>query len=206
MDAYCNTTNPPLCLQSAREEEPQRFPNLRNFEGAIPVPPHTGNARYYFVVQDDGNNWADDKDYNLRVSWLDDSDEAGRYSGGVEQAGTVALANDSSGSTFPAPPAGATALNGQLNHGYGRLIPEDRVTGKGVRGPGDYDAVPSDVDSFILNLPTGLPEPLDRTWELQWTVKNLADGGLPHGLPSQNVRSSVSPCGIPPSARFCTVH
>ena len=182
VDAYCNTTNPPLCLQSAREEEPQRFPNLRNFEGAIPVPPHTGNARYYFVVQDDGNNWADDKDYNLRVSWLDDSDEAGRYSDGVEQAGTVALANDSSGSTFPEPPAGATALNGQLTYGFGRLQADDRVTGKGVRGPGDYDAVPSDVDSYILNLPTGLTDPIDKTWEIQWTVQNLADGGIPHGL------------------------
>lgn len=182
VEAYCNTTNPPLCLRSSREEEPQRFPNLRNFEGVIPVPPHTGNLRYYFVVQDDGNNWADDRDYNLQVSWQDDADEAARYSGAVEQPGTLALTNDPSGSTFPAPPAGATALNGQLTYGFGRLRAEDRVTGRGVRGPGDYDAIPSDVDSYILNLPTGLTEPLDRTWELQWTVQNLPDGGLPHGL------------------------
>jgi hypothetical protein len=181
VEALCNGS-PPLCLQASREEEPQRFANLRNFEGTLTVPPHTGSLRYYFVVQDDGNNWADDRDYSLQVSWLDDPDDASRYSGGVEQPATLALANDSSGSTFPAPPAGATALNGQLNHGYGRLLPEDRAAGKGVRGPGDYDAVPSDVDSFILNLPTGLPEPLDRTWELQWTVQNLPDGGLPHGL------------------------
>jgi hypothetical protein len=182
VEAYCNTANPPLCLRSTREEEPQNFPNLRNFEGAIPVPPHNGNLRYYFVVQDDGNNWADDRDYNLRVAWQDDADEAARYSGGVEQPGTLALASDPSGSTFPAPPAGATALNGQLTYGFSRLQPEDRVTGRGLRGPGDYDAVPSDVDSYILNLPTGLAEPLDRTWELQWTVQNLPDGGLPHGL------------------------
>jgi hypothetical protein len=182
VEAYCNTSNPPLCLRSTREEEPQNFPNLRNFEGAIPVPPHTGNLRYYFVVQDDGNNWADDKDYNFRVAWLDDADDAARYSGGVEQAGTLALANDSSGSTFPAPPAGATALNGQLTYGFGRLQSDDRVTGKGVRGPGDYDAIPSDVDSYILNLPTGLTDPIDKTWEIQWTVQNLADGGIPHGL------------------------
>jgi hypothetical protein len=181
VEALCNGS-PPLCLQASREEEPQNFPNLRNFEGALPVPPHTGNLRYYFVVQDDGNNWADDKDYTLQVAWQDDTDDSGRYSGGVEQASTATLANDTSGATFPAPPGAATALNGQLNAGYGRLIPEDRVTGKGVRGPGDYDAVPSDVDSYILNLPTGLTDPLDRTWELQWTVQNLVDGGLPHGL------------------------
>jgi hypothetical protein len=182
VDAYCNTSNPPLCLRVTREEEPQNFPNLRNFEGAIPVPPHNTTARYYFVVQDDGNNWADDKDYNLVVSWQDDADDAARYSGGAEQATPLALANDSSGSTFPAPPASATALNGQLTHGFGRLQAEDRATGRGVRGPQDYDAVPSDVDSFVLNLPTGLPDPIDRTWAIQWTVQNLADGGLPHGL------------------------
>jgi hypothetical protein len=181
VEALCNGS-PPLCLHAAREEEPQRFPNLRNFEGTVVVPPRAVTARYYFVVQDDGNNWADDRDYTLQVSWLDDADDAARYASGVEQPATLTLAHDTTGSTFPAPPASATALNGQLNHGYGRLVPADRVNGKGVRGPGDYDAVPSDVDSFILNLPTGLPEPQDRTWELQWTVQNLADGGLPHGL------------------------
>jgi hypothetical protein len=182
VDAYCNTSDPPLCLRSSREEAPQNFPNLRNFEGAIPVPPHTGNLRYFFVVQDDGTDWADDRDYNLHVAWQDDADEAARYSGGVEQPSTLTLASDPSGSTFPAPPAGATPLNGQLTYGFSRLQAEDRVNGRGVRGPADYDAVPSDVDSFILNLPTGLTDPLDRTWEIQWTVQNLADGGLPHGL------------------------
>src|SRR5437868_1691448 len=145
VEAYCNTSNPPLCLRATREEEPQNFPNLHNFEGAIPVPPHAATVRYYFVVQDDGNNWADDKDYNLFVAWQDDADDAARYSGSTEQASTLALANDSSGSTFPAPPAGATALNGQLTYGFGRLQAEDRLVGKGVRGPADYDAVPSDV-------------------------------------------------------------
>jgi hypothetical protein len=182
VNSYCNTWNPPLCLRATREEEPQRFPNLRNFEGAIPVPPRTTAARYYFVVQDDGNNWADDRDYSLHVAWQDDADDAARYSGGAEQASTLTLANDSSGSTFPAPPAGATALNGQLTHGFGRLQAEDRVTGRGVRGPQDYDAIPTDVDSYVLNLPAGLPDPIDRTWAIQWTVQNLADGGLPHGL------------------------
>ncbi|MBN1203923.1 MAG: cell-cell cohesion protein MtsF [Myxococcaceae bacterium] len=177
--AYCNTSVPePLCIHASREEEPQNFPDLRNFEGALPVPPHAGNLRYYFVVQDDGNNWADDKDYTLQVSWLSDTDEQDR----TEPPSAVPLANDSSGASFPAPPAGATVLNGELNFGFGRLQPDDRAEGKGVRGPGDYDAVPTDVDSYILSLPTGLPEPLDKTWELQWEVQHLPDGGMPHGL------------------------
>jgi hypothetical protein len=182
VEAYCNSSTTPMCLHASREEEPQRFPSLRNFAGALPVPPRATALRYYFVVQDDGNNWADDRDYTLHVSWLDDPDDAPRYSGGVEGATSLALANDSSGSTFPAPPAGATSFTGQLTHGFGRLRDADRATGHGVRGPADYDAVPSDVDSFILQLPGGLAEPLDRTWALQWQVQHLPDGGLPHGL------------------------
>ncbi|MFL5343794.1 MAG: cell-cell cohesion protein MtsF [Hyalangium sp.] len=183
VEAYCNNSQPePLCLYASREEEPVNFPNLHNFEGAIPVPPHSGTARYYFLVQDESNNWADDKDYNLEVTWLADTDDANRYASGVEQPSTATLASDPSASTFPAPPNTATQLTGELNYGFGRLQPADRLTGKGLRGPTDYDAVPSDVDSFILNLPTGLPDPQDRTWEVQWTVENLADGGLPHGL------------------------
>ncbi len=181
VDTYCFAATP-LCLHASREEEPEDFANLRNFEGAIPVPPSATTTRYYFVVQDDGNNWADDRDYTLQVSWLGDADDAARFAGGVEQATSLALAEDPSGSTFPAPPPGATALSGELTYGFGRLRSEDRVTGRGVRGPGDYDAVPSDVDSYELTLPGGLPEPLDRTWEIQWEVENLADGGLPHGL------------------------
>ncbi|WP_224242070.1 cell-cell cohesion protein MtsF [Hyalangium gracile] len=174
VDAYCNNSQPePLCLYSAREEEPQRFPNLRNFEGAIPVPPHGTTVRYYFLVQDDGTNWADDRDYSLVVSWEDDPDS--------QPGSPVQLADDSSSSTFPAPPASAVVLSGQLNYGFGRLQADDRVRGRGVRGPMDYDAIPSDVDSVTLNLPNR-GEPLDRTWELQWTVQNLPDGGLPHGL------------------------
>jgi hypothetical protein len=182
VESYCNTGPTAMCLHSSREEEAQNFPNLRNFEGAIPVPPHATQVRYYFVVQDDGNNWADDRDYTLQVSWQDDADDSARYSGGVEVASSQALAADPSGSTYPAPPAGATALNGQLTHGFGRLRDQDRITGRGVRGPADYDAVPSDTDSYILTLPSTLADPKDRTWAIQWQVQNLPDGGMPHGL------------------------
>ncbi|HEX8699713.1 MAG TPA: cell-cell cohesion protein MtsF [Myxococcaceae bacterium] len=183
VESYCTNPNAsPMCLQSAREEEPQRFATLRNFEGAIPVPARNTPLRYHFLVQDDGNNWADDRDYTLRVSWLGDEDDADRYASGAEQPTPVTLTQDTSNS-FPRPPANAGAvMNGVLSHGFGRLQPDDRVQGRGVRGPGDYDAVPSDMDSYIVQLPGTLNEPLDRTWELQWTVQNLPDGSLPHGL------------------------
>ncbi|WP_275424977.1 hypothetical protein [Archangium violaceum] len=40
---------------------------MRNFEGMLPVPPHGSSVRYYFLVQDEGTRWADDKDYRLEV-------------------------------------------------------------------------------------------------------------------------------------------
>ncbi len=182
VEAYCTNPNAqPMCLQSSREEEPQRFATLRNFEGAIPVPGRNTTLRYHFLIQDDGNNWADDRDYTLKVTWRADDDDADRYSGGAEQRTPVTLTEDTSNS-FPRPPANAAVMNGVLSHGFGRLQPDDRPVGRGVRGPGDYDAVPSDVDSYLVQLPGTLNEPLDRTWELQWTVRNLPDGGLPHGL------------------------
>jgi hypothetical protein len=184
VESYCNSpTFSPMCLQSAREEEPQRFATLRNFEGAIPVPPHNNTVRYHFLVQDDGNNWADDRDYTLRVSWQDDADDSARYNGNVEQPTVAGLAQDPNpAQNFPNPPTGTTELNGVLTHGYGRLPVDDRDEGKGVRAPADYDAIASDVDSYTLTLPNNLTEPLDKTWELQWRVQNLPDGGMPHGL------------------------
>ncbi|HSP79794.1 MAG TPA: cell-cell cohesion protein MtsF, partial [Myxococcaceae bacterium] len=181
VNAWCGHS-PPLCVHSSREES-QYLPQLRNFEGALPVPPHGSTLRYYFLVQDDGTNWADDKDYRLEVRWLDDADEAARYGAGTEQPQAKTLAEDSSGATFPAPPAGAAyEVSGTLSHGLGRLVGLQPQSGKGVLGPMDYDAVPSDVDTYVLELPTRRAEPVDRTWALQWEVGHLPDGGLPHGL------------------------
>lgn len=176
---------PPLCLHSAREEVPQGFNGLSNFQGVIPVPPHGATLTYYFLVQDDGNDWADDRDYRLSVSWLADGDEKARFAGGpVELASPANLEKDVSGADFPAPPLGDTRyeVGGELTYGYGRLRPEDRLTGRGVRGPEDYDAVPSDVDTFEFQLPSGLTAPTDQTWEVQWVIEHLPDGGVPHNL------------------------
>jgi hypothetical protein len=171
---WCNQRTP-LCLHSSREES-EYFSNLRNFEGTLPVASHTTNVRYYFLVQDEGTNWAEDKDYRLEVEWLADPDEAS------PSVGSKPLASHD-GTGFPNPPTGeAYEVYGSISHGLGRLVNNDPVRGQGVRGPTDYDAVPTDVDTFNFSLPSSLPVPMDRTWELQWDVENLPDGGTPYGL------------------------
>ncbi|RYZ34913.1 MAG: hypothetical protein EOO71_37445 [Myxococcaceae bacterium] len=181
VQTYCNNAEAVLCIQSVREEgEPARFPNLSNFQGALPVPAHAGLATYHFVVQDDGTNWADDRDYRLEVSWEDDdAEEVAAYSGGTEQPRPKTL-NGVGAGNLPASDATFEA-KGQLSYGHGRLRDNDRATGLGVRGPTDYDAVPSDTDTYAYTLPSRTA-PEDASWLVQWEVDNLADGGTPHGL------------------------
>lgn len=183
VNGYCTSTStPPLCLRSGRDEA-EEFSNLRNFGGTLPVPPHPTSLTYYFLVQDSGNNWADDRDYRLEVQWLQDADEDSRSSGGAEQPTVRPLAEDPSGATYPAPPGGAAyEVGGVLSYGHGRTVGEGLDRSAYVRGPDDYDAVPTDVDSYTFQLPTGLSEPLDRTWALQWEVQRLDDGGTPADL------------------------
>ncbi|RKH70604.1 hypothetical protein D7X96_11270 [Corallococcus interemptor] len=181
VQTYCNNKDAVLCLQSLREEaDPARFPGLSNFQGALPVPTHTGTAAYHFVVQG-GNGWADDRDYRLEVSWADDdAEEVAAYSGGVEQERAKTL-NGVGAGNLPVPGSATFEAKGQLSYGHGRLRGNDRATGLGVRGPTDYDAVPSDTDTFQYQLPT-LSAPEDAAWLVQWDVENLPDGGTPHGL------------------------
>ncbi|RKI06031.1 hypothetical protein D7Y15_31860 [Corallococcus sp. AB030] len=181
VQTYCNNAEAVLCIQSVREEsDPARFPGLSNFQGALPVPSHGAEVTYHFVVQDDGNNWADDRDYRLEVSWAaEDTEEENAYSGGVEQPRSKTLGGVGTGNL---PVGNATfEAKGQLTHGHGRLRNNDRATGLGVRGPTDYDAVPSDTDTFEYQLPA-LSAPEDAAWLVQWDVDNLPDGGTPHGL------------------------
>ncbi len=36
---------------------------------------------YFFLFEDEGNNWADDTDYTIFVEWLDEPDAAGGGAG-----------------------------------------------------------------------------------------------------------------------------
>jgi hypothetical protein len=169
-------------MWSAREEH-TKFAGLRNFEGAVPVGPRGATTRYFVLVEDEGNNWADDREYTLTVTWRDDADEASRMSGSTEQTQSRTIAVDTSGSAFPAPPAGAAfELTGKLSYGYGYWRNHDATRGEGVRGPDDYDARSSDGDRYELVFPAGLAAPLDRTWELQWEVDKGPGGERPYDL------------------------
>lgn len=172
---------PAQCLWSDREEDPS-YPNLKNFEGKFPISPHGIATRYYLLMQDVGNDWADDRDYTLQVTLEADSDDTARLAlPGLTTV--VPFTQDVSGSTFPAPPASASTLSGKLSFGYGRLFSNDPIVGQGIRGPGDYDAVETDVDRYELDIPFQDPAsgPLDRTWELQWTVQSV-NGVQPESL------------------------
>ncbi|MEW5743231.1 MAG: cell-cell cohesion protein MtsF [Myxococcota bacterium] len=173
VDAHCGLS-PPRCLISSREETP-RFTNLKNFEGAIPVPAHSSPLRLYVVVQDDGSNWADDLDYQLKLEWRADPDEESR-----PQTVVRTLGGDSGG-TFPVPPSGAAfELTGTLSYGHGYTRNFDPEDAEGVRGPSDYDVFTSDTDRYELRFPAGMSG--DRTWELQWEVEHGGTGGPPYDV------------------------
>lgn len=176
VEGYCQVTGAARCLLASRQEHPL-FTGIRNFEGVLQIPPHSATYELLFLIEDRKNDWADDKDYTVTFTWEADADEAGRYSGNTEQVTVTAMAVDSSGATFPAPPTGATTLQGTLHGGPGRLFRQDPNTGSGVKGPEDYEAVPTDVDFFELSLPS-VSAPQDRTWELQWEVDKVS-GALP---------------------------
>ena len=187
VEELCQGSDPSgksLCLRALRSEATS-FVGLSNFEGVLQVPPSGSSTRYAFLVQDEGNSWADDRDYRLEITWsAEDGDEQGAVNGsGVEADRPKTLANDSAAASYPNPPTGsAFEVTGQLSHGFGRLREGDRATGRGVRGPNDYDSVPSDRDVFMYALPAA-GSPADLTWELQWEVGHAAGAAsAPHQL------------------------
>jgi hypothetical protein len=173
--------------------EAQRWANLRNFDSNIPVPPHAGTLTYYVVVQDEGQNFADDLNYDLRISWLADPDDTARL---ASPAQVTTLTENAS---FPNPPT-AGEVTGELTHGYGRVVNHDLSQGEGIRAPDDYDAVSTDYDRFQFNLPA-VATPFDRTWTLQWVIDN-GDAGTAAAdliLEAQFCNGAVLPdggCGI----------
>ena len=180
VEGFCQGP-PSLCLRAAREES-VNFPNLKNFEGVLNVPPHGSTMRFFLVVRDAQDNWADDKDYQLIVEWLPDNDEATFYFGGPVKQLKVAPLAQVAAAGFPNPPASATHLQGTLSYGYGRWSLNQVQNGQGVRAEQDYDGIISDTDRYELDFPTGLPPPLDRSWELKWGVGAQVSGASSYDL------------------------
>jgi hypothetical protein len=163
VDALCKAADPPLCLYAQRNEHPD-YANLKNLVGALPIPANQA-MDLYMVVRDEGRGrlkYADDRDWTINVRWDDDADEAGRQSGPT----VVTLGGAPS------------EVSGALTYGYGRMLNfdlDDR-TGRGIRGPQDYDAFDTDRDLFQFNL-NGTT---DLAWQLEWTIDH-GDAGSPPG-------------------------
>jgi hypothetical protein len=143
------------CLWAERNEHSLYEP-LKNMEAVVPVP--RGNStRYWVVVQDDGQNYADDLQWTLDVWFDDDPDEAQTHGLGFEGASIN------------------STVTGVISHGFGRLTDYDpnQMNGpSGIRAPNDYDAIPTDLDFWSFGLPGGS----DSAWNIQWRVDH-ADGG-----------------------------
>lgn len=178
VEFFCTASaDPVLCLQGLREES-VNYASLKNFEGMVHVPPSSplGPTKFFFVVRDAQDNWADDVDYQLEFDWLNDPDEATFYSGSVKQAKVVN------------PFSSTTTLNGAISYGYGKRINYMPINGDGVRGPNDYDSIISDTDSYEFDF-QGVTPPLDRAWELQWQVTPQSPG-----VPSYELTLDVQFC------------
>ncbi len=175
VEALCDTQDPPWCLWMERNED-KVFANLKNMEGSIPVRGHPGGvSRYFLFVQDEGNDYADDRDYTLYVTYEADPDDTARASLPFETANASLVENAS----FPVPVG--PGVSGVLSYGYGRVVNNRTENGEGVRAPGDYDAVPTDFDRFELSLPMVAPPP-DRSWALQWEIGHNDAGSPPSDL------------------------
>jgi hypothetical protein len=161
----CARADGALCLLSSRTEAAP-LSTEAPLEGVVPVPPHPGRWPLLVVVRSQREDWADDRDYALELTWERDPDEAGRggRSPGGEGERAVVLAPAGDGGTAE------VALTGVLSYGQGPLP-------GGARGPHDYDAH-GDEDVFRVQLPLPPPDaPPERALLVQWEVAHGADGG-----------------------------
>lgn len=159
LESYCNAADGPHCLLAERGEDTE-FAALKNLRGSIGVPGHTGTVTYYLRVNDPGaglDKYADDELYTLTLTWEADPDD-----------------------TFPTGPLGVgqtRTVSGTLAYGYGMTSDFDITRGAGIRAPADYDAVPTDTDTFFFNVDPGA----DLSWNLSWTLDHASSGGAPPG-------------------------
>ncbi len=176
-----------LCLFSERQETPG-WDKISNFEGIIPIVPHTGSATYYIDYQSQEGTYADDFDYTLQLWWETETGQnVAGYHWTFDAAIPWAMAVDTGAASFPNPPAGASQSGTiTLGHLYGENLQPTDVPVDTVYAPDDYDALPSTIDTYELDFPAGAGTtyPFGATWELQWSLSgfNASDGGAPIAL------------------------
>jgi hypothetical protein len=160
----------PQCLQSTRYENqdtPLKFQNLANFESVLQVPPHAGTVDYYFLFQDQGNNWADDTDYTILVQWLPEPDPA------------EAVPDPQRPVTMSATPGPAqTPFGGYLSYGIGAT---DLSLGIApITDTRDYDGRGDDVDTFAITVPVAVATQSELYF--QWHIPAASVTSMPYDL------------------------
>jgi hypothetical protein len=172
-----------LCLYSERQEAPG-WDRLSNFEGIIPIQPHTGPVTYYLNYQSQEGTYADDLDYTVALSWQTEGSE--------NQAGYhwtfdtgIAFPMTMQSSYSPVPPIGLSGTI-TLGHLYGKDTAPDHLPIDTLYTVNDYDALPSTIDTYVMEIPAGAaaaPNPFGVSWELQWTLSGFSgDAGAPIAL------------------------
>ncbi len=175
-----------LCLLSFRDEgnsEPAGFKNLENFEGIIQIPPTSAQgATFYLDYQSYSGTYCDDLDYTLALDWENEGAENDTgYHSTISTA--IPYGTLTAGTMFPDPPAGPS---GTITTGYGYLQNPSydildltlETPPFDVRGPSDYDAVPSTADTYEVNFPASyVTTPgYGATWELSWDLTGAGGG------------------------------
>ena len=156
----------PQCLQSTRYENydtTPKFPDLANFEAVLQVPPSPGNVDYIFKFEDDGNNWADDTDYTVDITWMSEPDSA------------EAVPDPQRPATMGAGVA-ATALGGPsvgyLSYGIGATDTSLGIAP--ITDVKDYDGRGDDVDTYAVDVPVGAVA--DAQLFFQWRIPSAVAG------------------------------
>ncbi|UJR86280.1 hypothetical protein [Sandaracinus amylolyticus] len=167
IDAACEQRQ---CLVARRVDRDEAEEHA-SFETVIPLAP--ASATTSVTITHDAGDAAVDSTSEIALSLVDDPDEAARLSGGVEQPTAATMAYDASAASYPEPGAGSTTLEGALTYGHG-------AREGAVRGPSDYDAMPSDVDTYHLQLPS-VPPGEGLSWMLAWDVEDGAASGSAPG-------------------------
>jgi hypothetical protein len=160
----------PQCLQSTRYENqatPLQFVNLANFESVLQVPPHPASVDYYFLFQDQGNNWADDTNYTILVEWLPEPDP-------LEAVPDPDRPVTMSATAGPA----QTPFSGYLSYGIGATNLSLGIAP--ITDTRDYDGRGDDVDTFAITVPVAVATQSELYF--QWHIPAPSVTQMPYDL------------------------
>ena len=184
----------PECIYSYRLVDPTNG-TLNNFQGEVPIPGGS-SGNYYVLFEDQSNDLADDREYQITLSWVADApDEVSAYHDtSASPQGTI---SPSIGSYAEDPGAGTNPAKGYISYGHGIPV-EDQATNDATPIPIysevtqdqfqnniyteiDYDAL-NDGDLFQINLPAQTLFPdgggaQALAWSTGWSIDPASSQG-----------------------------